>query len=168
MCCVLREVGGDVGFVGARAAGEGEGEAEQQGDGGDGGRGVGFRTGLCRRGHRSRAARPETDECPEHNHAEQQRQHADEPEMQRAQRQPQRDDRTKRAGQTDGRLLAAFRLQDLGPLLLIGLLLQRQRFQDLWWGRDLHDLDAGDADAPLVGDYFHLQLHVGVDSLAFG
>ena len=69
-------------------------------------------------------------------------------------------------GDVDRRLLVALRLQDLRPLLLIGLLLQRERFEDLRRGSDLDDLDAGDADAPLVGDRFHLRLHVGVDALA--
>ena len=71
-------------------------------------------------------------------------------------------------GDVDRRLLVALGLQDLRPLLLVGLLLQRQRFEDLRRRRDLDDLDAGDADAPLVGDRFHLRLHVGVDPLAFG
>ena len=38
--------------------------------------------------------------------------------------------------------------------------------EDLRRGRDLDDLDAADADAPLVGDDFHLLLHVGVDAFA--
>ena len=33
---------------------------------------------------------------------------------------------------------------------------------------DLHDLDAADADAPLVRDRLHLLLHVGVDPFTFG
>ena len=54
----------------------------------------------------------------------------------------------------------------LGPLLLVGLLLQGQRLEDLRGRGDLDDLDAVDADAPLVGDGLHLLLDVGVDALA--
>ena len=71
-------------------------------------------------------------------------------------------------GHVDGRLLVALGLEDLGPLLLVGLLLQGQGLEDLRRRRDLDDLDAADADAPLVGDDLHLLLDVGVDALALG
>ena len=69
-------------------------------------------------------------------------------------------------GDVDRRLLLTFRLQDPRALLLVRLLLQGHRLEDLHRRGDVDDLDAVDADAPLVGDLLHLLLHRRVDLLA--
>ena len=69
-------------------------------------------------------------------------------------------------GHVDRRLLETLRLEDLGPLLLVGLLLERQRLEDLRRRGDLDDLDPVDPDPPLVGHGLHLLLDVDVDPLA--
>ena len=65
-------------------------------------------------------------------------------------------------------LLQALGLEDLGALLLVGLLLERERLEDLRRRGDLDDLDPVDPDAPLVGDRLHLLLDVDVDALTLG
>src|SRR5581483_1943605 len=57
-------------------------------------------------------------------------------------------------------------LQDARPLLLVGLLLEGERLEDLRRRGDLDDLDPANADPPLVRHHLHLLLHVGVDALA--